>query len=234
MFNRLCRCPTVPRTLIPTQRKMSSATTCHPRPQGLSLDPEAALDQWHMASWRWDTPRGLSGNKPQLPAVVTLLNWPLALPCLAAPVIPLAVPPGIISHVHLNSCLCLGQLLGNPNQYIGCSNAFVWKRGRCVWQHWKPPLQDLSSLEYRAMPRSRSLGYRLPLLMWLFQDWDSLLILDQYFLLWSIVHVQYYTSYRCTIWRVTIFKGNTPFIVIIKCWLYSPCCTVYSCSLFYT
>lgn len=54
-----------------------------------------------------------------------ILNWPLALPCLAAPVIPLAVPPGIISHVHLNSCLCLGQLLGNPNQYIGCSNAFV-------------------------------------------------------------------------------------------------------------
>ena len=34
--------------------------------------------------------------------------------------------------------------------------------------------------------------------------------------------------------RFTIFKGYTPFIVIIKYWLYSLCCTIYPCSLFYT
>ena len=30
----------------------------------------------------------------------------------------------------------------------------------------------------------------------------------------------------------TIFKGYTPFIVIIKYWLHSLCCTIYPCSLF--
>ena len=31
----------------------------------------------------------------------------------------------------------------------------------------------------------------------------------------------------------TIFKGYTPFIVIIKYWLYSTCCTIHPCSLFF-
>ena len=29
------------------------------------------------------------------------------------------------------------------------------------------------------------------------------------------------------------FKGYTPFMVIIKYWLYFLCCTIYPCSLFY-
>ena len=32
----------------------------------------------------------------------------------------------------------------------------------------------------------------------------------------------------------TIFKGYTPFTVITKYWLYSPCCTMHPCSLSYT
>ena len=32
----------------------------------------------------------------------------------------------------------------------------------------------------------------------------------------------------------TIFKGNAPFTVIAKYWLYLPCCTMYPCSLFST
>ena len=48
-----------------------------------------------------------------------------------------------------------------------------------------------------------------------------------------IVAVQYYVSYRCTIQWVVIFKGCAPFIVIVKYWLYSPHCTIYSYSLFY-
>ena len=32
---------------------------------------------------------------------------------------------------------------------------------------------------------------------------------------------------------ISIFKGDTPFIVIMKQWLYSLCCTLYPCSLFY-
>ena len=54
------------------------------------------------------------------------------------------------------------------------------------------------------------------------------------FFSWSIVAVQYYVSYRCTIYQFTIFKGYTPFIVTIKYWLYSLCCITYPCSLFYT
>ena len=46
--------------------------------------------------------------------------------------------------------------------------------------------------------------------------------------------VQYYISYRCSTEWFTIFKGYTPFIGIIKCWLYSICCNTYPCSLFYT
>ena len=51
---------------------------------------------------------------------------------------------------------------------------------------------------------------------------------------WSTVPAQYYISYRCIIQWFTIFKGNTPLIVIIKYWLYSSCCAIYPCSLFYT
>ena len=35
-----------------------------------------------------------------------------------------------------------------------------------------------------------------------------------FFLNWSIVAVQYYISYRYTIWQFPIFKGYAPFIVI--------------------
>ena len=41
-----------------------------------------------------------------------------------------------------------------------------------------------------------------------------------YFFYWGIIDVQYYISYKCTIYWFTIFKGFTPFIVIIKYWLY--------------
>ena len=33
--------------------------------------------------------------------------------------------------------------------------------------------------------------------------------------------------------QFTVFEGFTSFIVIIKYWLYSLCCTIYPCSLFY-
>ena len=39
-------------------------------------------------------------------------------------------------------------------------------------------------------------------------------------------------SFRCTTQWFTIFKDYTPFIVIIKYWLYSLCCRVYPYSLF--
>ena len=36
--------------------------------------------------------------------------------------------------------------------------------------------------------------------------------------------------YSIICYRYTVFKGTTPLIVIIKYWLYSPCCTIYPCS----
>ena len=39
--------------------------------------------------------------------------------------------------------------------------------------------------------------------------------------------------YRFSIWWLTIIKGYTPFIVIIKYWLYSLYCTIYHCSFFF-
>ena len=59
----------------------------------------------------------------------------------------------------------------------------------------------------------------------------NLFITDLFY--WSIVDVQSYLPYRYTIKWFIILKGYTPFIVIIKYWLYSLYCTVYSCSLFY-
>ena len=47
----------------------------------------------------------------------------------------------------------------------------------------------------------------------------------------STVDVQYYISNRC-ITVIHNFKGYIPFIVTIKCWLYSPCSTVHPWSLF--
>jgi len=32
---------------------------------------------------------------------------------------------------------------------------------------------------------------------------------------------------------ISMFKGDTPFLVIMKQWLYSLCCTLYPCGLFY-
>ena len=53
---------------------------------------------------------------------------------------------------------------------------------------------------------------------------------------WRTV-VQYYIGYRCTVMYmykiVAIFKSNSPFVVVIKYLLYSPCSTVYLFSLFY-
>ena len=44
--------------------------------------------------------------------------------------------------------------------------------------------------------------------------------------------VQYYDSGVSTEW-FAIFKAYT-LLIVIKCWLSLPCCTIYSCSLFYT
>ena len=49
---------------------------------------------------------------------------------------------------------------------------------------------------------------------------------------WSTVHLQYYISFRCTTWWISIFVDYTPFKVVIKYWLYSLCCTIYFCILF--
>ena len=48
---------------------------------------------------------------------------------------------------------------------------------------------------------------------------------------WTLVAVQFYIL---QIYNIVIhsFKGYTPFIVIIKYWLCSCCCTIYPCSLF--
>ena len=50
-----------------------------------------------------------------------------------------------------------------------------------------------------------------------------------FYFYWSM-DIQYYLSYRCTIQWFTIFKDYIPFIVIIKYWLHSPCCTIYPYS----
>ena len=54
-----------------------------------------------------------------------------------------------------------------------------------------------------------------------------------YFFYWSIVALWYCISFRCAKQWITVFKRYTSFIVI-KYWLYSPYCTIYPCSLFYT
>ena len=47
-----------------------------------------------------------------------------------------------------------------------------------------------------------------------------------------IVDVQYYVSFRCATQWFATFMGHIPLTGIVKCWLYSLCYTVYSCSLF--
>ena len=51
-------------------------------------------------------------------------------------------------------------------------------------------------------------------------------------LYWCIVAVNYYLSYRSIIQWFIVFKDYTPFIVIIKYWLYFLCCTLYPQSFF--
>ena len=56
---------------------------------------------------------------------------------------------------------------------------------------------------------------------------DHPILLYHFLFHWSLVAAQYYLSHRCTIWWITIFKCY--FIV-----RYSPCFTIYPCSLFDT
>lgn len=58
-------------------------------------------------------------------------------------------------------------------------------------------------------------------------------IIDCYILYFLMKYswLQYYISYR---WLMKIFKGYTHFILITEYWLYSSCCKIYQCTLFYT
>ena len=61
------------------------------------------------------------------------------------------------------------------------------------------------------------------------------LVLIQYkfTLAWLGPHLPHTRPETCTSLFLFV-KHYTPFIVIIKYWLYSPWCTIYSCRLFYT
>ena len=52
------------------------------------------------------------------------------------------------------------------------------------------------------------------------------------FFYWSIADLQHYISFRCTTQWFKTFTDYTRFVVIIKYWLYSLCCTIYPCSPF--
>ena len=57
------------------------------------------------------------------------------------------------------------------------------------------------------------------------------LVFKNYFFNWSIVDVQYYIIYRCTI-KWSIVHNFIIHLCTIKYWVCSPCCAIYPCSLF--
>ena len=76
------------------------------------------------------------------------------------------------------------------------------------------------------------------------EDIRSLCIALATFLFFSLLFQLYFIFY-CSCWtalyKLQVYnvvihnvKGYIPFIVIIKYWLYSLCCTIYPCSLLYT
>ena len=106
--------------------------------------------------------------------------------------------------------------------------------GGTCWRHLCPPtlLPHLNvSSPVLASSVATSHTWPLGIQLWLTQAemWQSAPWIKK-----KLVDVQYCVSYRCTIEWFTILKVQTPLIVIIKYWLYSLCCTRYSCSLFYT
>ena len=95
---------------------------------------------------------------------------------------------------------------------------------------WEDPLEKEMAIH------SSTLAWKIP---WT-EEFDRLqstgsqrVGLDWATSLYFIVDVQYYISYRYIIYKNSHFKGYTIFTVITKYWLYSLCCTINPCSLFY-
>ena len=65
---------------------------------------------------------------------------------------------------------------------------------------------------------------------------DSIIFKDKFFSLKKFLIGVYIIFCKLQVYNIVVhnFKDYSPFIVIIKYWLYSQCCTIYPYSLFFT